>query len=402
MADRPRLGSLLVDENIITDEQLQEALRVQQETGEMLGNVLVQRGFVEENRLLAVLARHYAGLKLTLEHCKIGQDVINLLPASMAAEFMAMPVSANEDRVILAMADPTDDRAVQALASHLRRRVWPVLCSREVLQRALAVHYATDIGETPATAQRAKLPALYPQPPPEFTFESFIVGDANRVAYLTAQEAAMSPGEAHNPLLIHGEAGLGKTHLLCAIGNSVLANDHTQQVAWYPAAGLERALVDAIEENEVDLFHARYERVDVLILDDIHFLARGRGVQEEFARLFEYLCSRGKQIAATSDRPLEELDVLVDDIRSHFSSGVTAEVHTPSVALKMAILMAKQKICGMMLSDDLILELARKLPDDIRYLEGTLRNLALRVGMSGDEPTVEGMRSVLEQMGVKF
>lgn len=401
MIERRKLGTLLVEEGVITQDQLAEALQVQRETGEILGNILVERGLVEESKLLQLLARHYAGLQLTLAYCRIGQEIVSLVPAPMARELLAMPISATPDRVIVAMANPMDNRTVQALASHIGRRVWPVLCPREALERAIDVHYGIE-GETIEAAVPSDVRALpqpFPRPPADFTFEAFVVGDSNREAYRAAEIAGQSPGTELNPLLIYGEAGHGKTHLLCAVGNRALEDNPSRLVAWFPATELERELTEAIEETRVDSFHARYGRADVLLLDDIHFLARGRGVQQEFARLFGFLCSQGRQIAATSDRPAEELDVLVDDIRTHFSSGAAVRVNTASFALKTAILMAKQKLCGTTLPDELVVELATSLPDDIRHIEGALRNLAVRLALSGEEPTPEVMRKLLGQMG---
>jgi chromosomal replication initiator protein DnaA len=405
VTERRRLGTLLVEESVITQEQLDDALQIQRETGEILGNILVERGFVEESKLLQLLARHYAGLQLTLAYCRIGEEIVSLIPPDMARELLAMPISATPDRVVVAMANPMDNRTVQAIASQIGRRVWPVLCPREALERALDVHYGhgSSVAETAAPAEPGTvlqpLPQPFPRPPADFTFEAFVVGDSNRDAYRAAEAAGESPGTELNPLLIYGEAGHGKTHLLCAVGNRALLHNPSRLVAWFPATELERELTEAIEDNRVDGFHARYGRADVLLLDDIHFLARGRGVQQEFARLFGSLCSEGGQIAATSDRPVEELDVLVDDIRTRFSSGAAVRVNTASFALKTAILMAKQKLCGTTLTDELVVELATNLPDDIRHIEGALRNLAVRLALSGEEPTPEVMRKLLGQMG---
>jgi chromosomal replication initiator protein len=277
-----------------------------------------------------------------------------------------------------------------------------VLCPKDALEKALTAHYGSGEGEPPEVQEAAeggKMPQPFPRPPAEFTFETFVVGDSNRSPYLAAEAAGDSPGTDHNPLLIYGEAGHGKTHLLCAIGNRAVERDPSRLVAWFPATELERELNEAIEGGQLDGFHARMGRANVLLLDDIHFLARGRALQQEFARLFGFLCSQGRQIAATSDRPLSELDVLVEDIRTHFSSGSAVRVQRASVALKTAILLAKQKVCGTSLPDDLVIELATNLPDDIRHLEGTLRNLAVRLALTGQEATPDNMRQMLDQMG---
>jgi chromosomal replication initiator protein DnaA len=394
--ERKKLGDLLVDERIIDENQLEEALRLQEENGGILGNILVERGFVEESVLVPLLARHYAGLLPTIADCRISDHVISLLPASMARAHLAMPINAATDRVTVAMADPMNDAAVEALASYLRRKVRPVMCPRDTMLKALATHYGPAVSED---VSEAKAPPLFPLPPPAFAFESFVVGDSNRMAYLAAEAAGDFPGTTHNPLFIHGEVGHGKTHLLCSIGNRALGRDPSRHIAWLPAVELERQLVDATEKHRVHGLRAMYQRADVLLLDDIQFLARGSAVQQEFARLFALLGSQGRQIAVTSDRPLSELDALVEELRSQFSAGASVKVGVASVALKTAILMAKQKGSPMRLSDNLIAELARALPDDIRYLEGTLRNLSVRLALSGERATADTIRRMLRQMG---
>lgn len=393
--ERKRLGTMLVEEQVITEHQLKEALQHQRRTGQILGNVLVELGFVEESVLLPLLARHYARLQPTLADCKISGDIVNLIPASMAHEYQAMPIGASFDQVTVAFSNPMNDRAVQAISAYLRRRVRPVLCPRDTLARAIVLHYGAAVAAGPAVT--AAMPT-FPQPPPTLSFETFVVGDANRATYLAAEEAAEYPGTNKNPLLIYGEVGHGKTHLLCAIGNRALARDPARCVAWLPATEVEQELTEAIQTQAVEAFHARYQRADLLLIDDIQFLARQRGVQQEFAKLFRILCAQGKQVAATSDRPLDEIDVLLDEVRSQFSTGVTLHVGTASVALKTAIIMAKQKGSEARLPDALIAELARELPDDIRYLEGLLRNLSLRLTISGEKPTIEAIRRHLALM----
>lgn len=393
--ERKRLGTMLVEEQIITEHQLKEALQYQHRTGQILGNILVELGFVEESVLLPLLARHYARLQPTLADCKISADIVNMMPAAMAHEYQAMPIGAAFDQVTVAFSNPMNDRAVQSISAYLRRRVRPVLCPRDTLNRAIVLHYGPAVAASPLAATPAP---VFPQPPPALSFETFVVGDANRAIFLAAEEAAEYPGTTRNPLLIYGEVGHGKTHLLCAIGNRALSRDPSRCVAWLPATEVEHELTEAIETKSVESFHARYQRADILLLDDIQFLARHRGVQQEFAKLFRLLCAQGKQVAATSDRPLEEVEVLLDEVRTQFSGGVAVHVGTASVALKTAIIMAKQKRSETRLPDALIAELARELPDDIRYLEGTLRNLSLRLAISGDMPTLETIRKHLAIM----
>lgn len=393
--ERKRLGALLVEEHIISQEQLDNALDRQRENGGILGNILVDMGYVEANVLMPMLARHYARLQPTVADCRISPDIVRLLSGSLAREFCAMPINATRNEVTLAISNPMNDRAVQALASHLRRKVRPVLCPPDTIMKAISLHYGPD--ELIDTG--AVLTTEFRQPLPKFTFENIVVGDANRAAYTAAEAAGDFPGTSHNPLLIYGDVGHGKTHLLCAIGNRASANDPIRRIAWIPASELEMELTEAIERNQVKEFRGKYQRADVLLLDDIQFLAQRRGVQQEFAKLFNLLCSQGRQIAVTSDRPLGELDVLIEEIRSQFSNGVAVRVGTTSEALKTAILMTKQKGASIRLPDQLIAELARSLPDDIRYLEGALRNLNLRLSISQEKPSLETIRRVLTEMG---
>jgi chromosomal replication initiator protein DnaA len=394
--ERKKLGTLLVDQRVISRDQLDEALRVQEKNGGMLGNILVELGFIEESVLLPLLARHYAGLLPTIADCRISDHVVGMLPAALARRHLAMPINATSERVTVAMANPVDHQAVTEIATHLRAQVRPVMCPRDTLLKALVSHYGPAKGEE---QPKPGMGPLFPQPPPSLTFESFVVGDANRMAYQTAEAAGDFPGTTHNPLFIHGEVGHGKTHLLCAIGNRALTRNRSRNVAWMSATDLEQQLAEAIENHRVHAFHTTYQQADLLLLDDIQFLARGHAVQQEFARLFGLLCSQGRQVVVTGDRPLTELGVLLEELRKQFAAGAVVQVGVASVTLKTAILLAKQKGTPIRLPDSIVGELAQALPDDIRYLEGTLRNLSIRLALSGETPNAETIRRTLHQMG---
>ncbi len=208
------------------------------------------------------------------------------------------------------------------------------------------------------------------------TFDTYVVGTSNREPYEAAAEVARDPGRTCNPLFLYGDVGLGKTHLMNAIGNAVLANGGSRVVLYIPSIRFAEELLEAIERNELDAFRQRCAELDVLLLEDVQFLARQRAVQEEFADVFTLLCREGKQVVVTSDRPPHAVHALSERVRSAFSSGVITEVGYPTLEMRAAILsrLAAQK--GLKLPDRFAIKIARKCGKDVRKLEGASNRLA--------------------------
>lgn len=205
---------------------------------------------------------------------------------------------------------------------------------------------------------------------PRYNFASFIVGAANRMAHASAMAVAERPGTAYNPLFIYGGSGLGKTHLLQAVGHAV--QPQGQRVLYVTSEVFTNELIMAIRTGSTDDFRAKYRNIDVLLLDDVHFIAGKEQTQEEFFHTFNALHSSNRQIVMTSDRAPQAIPTLEDRLRSRFAWGMIADIQPPNLETRVAILQSKADSMGRRVSDDVLLAIAQRAHRNIRDLEGAL------------------------------
>ncbi len=207
---------------------------------------------------------------------------------------------------------------------------------------------------------------------PRYTFDTFVIASSNRFAHAAAQSVAEAPARSYNPLFIYGDAGLGKTHLLHAIGNYVLENFNGRHVRYVSTETFMNEFVDAIRTNATTAFKRRYRECDVLLIDDVQFMEGKESLQEEFFHTFNSLYGASKQIVLTSDRPPKSIATLEDRLRSRFLSGLITEVQPPELETRLAILQTKAEREQVFVPDDVLELIATHVKDNIRELEGAL------------------------------
>jgi len=207
---------------------------------------------------------------------------------------------------------------------------------------------------------------------PRYTFDAFVIGSSNRFAHAAALSVAEMPARSYNPLFIHGGAGLGKTHLLHAIGNYVLENFPGRYVRYVSTETFMNEFVDAIRNNTTAAFKRRYRECDVLLIDDVQFMEGKEALQEEFFHTFNHLYGASKQVVLTSDRPPRSIATLEDRLRSRFLSGLTTDVQPPELETRLAILRKKADGEPLAVPDDVLEFIATNVKDNIRELEGAL------------------------------
>lgn len=207
---------------------------------------------------------------------------------------------------------------------------------------------------------------------PRYTFETFVTASSNRLAHAAAQAVAETPGRAYNPLYIYGESGLGKTHLLHAIGNYVQENYPTHSVTYVTLETFMNDYVDSLRMNTAIAFKRHYRDCDVLLIDDMQFMEKKEGLQEQFFHTYNDLHGSGKQIVLTSDRPPKSIETLEGRLRSRFLSGLITEVDPPDVETRLAILRSKAEADHEDIPDDALEFIATHVKDNIRELEGAL------------------------------
>jgi len=233
---------------------------------------------------------------------------------------------------------------------------------------------------------------------PKFVFDTFVVGPSNQFARAAAWAVAEAPGKTYNPLFIYGGVGLGKTHLMNAIGNSVIDKKPDTRLLYIPAEQFTNEFIYSMRNDRMDEFKSKYRNLDILLIDDIHFIAGKSGTQEELFHTFNALYDLHKQIVFSSDRPPKDISPLTDRLRSRFGMGLVADIHPPDIETKMAILGKKAELEGIKLPEDVIFFLSSKIKSNIRDLEACMIRLGAYSSLSGREITVEMAKEVLKDM----
>jgi chromosomal replication initiator protein len=233
---------------------------------------------------------------------------------------------------------------------------------------------------------------------PRYTFEAFVIGSSNRFAHAAALSVAETPAKSYNPLFIHGFAGLGKTHLLHAIGNYVRENFPARHVRYVSTETFMNEFVDAIRTNTTTAFKRRYRECDVLLVDDIQFMENKEGLQEEFFHTFNSLYGASKQIVITSDRPPKSIATLEDRLRSRFLSGLITDVQPPELETRLAILRKKAEGERTQVPDDVLDFIATHVKDNIRELEGAFIRVSAFASLNREPLTRDLAEKVLSDI----
>ncbi len=223
---------------------------------------------------------------------------------------------------------------------------------------------------------------------PKYTFETFVVGSGNRFAHAASLAVAEAPAQAYNPLFIYGGVGLGKTHLMHAIGHFIQEVDPSKRILYIPGEQFTNELISAIQQNRNLQFRNRFRNVDVLMVDDIQFIAGKESTQEEFFHTFNALHTAGKQIILTSDRPPQEIARLEDRLKSRFAWGLLADVKKPDYETRIAILREKARQEHIDVDDAILENIASHIDSNIRELEGSLTRLVAYANLTGKPLTV--------------
>ncbi len=234
-----------------------------------------------------------------------------------------------------------------------------------------------------AQPERNKAPSVTSTSIETNTFETFVVGSSNRFAHAAAQAVAATPGSAYNPLFIYGNSGLGKTHLLCAISNEVKRNNPDADIIFTRGEDFVTLIVEGIKEKKMKEIHEKYRNCDVLLVDDIQFIAGKESTQEEFFHTFNALTQDNKQIVLTSDRAPKDIEILDERLRNRFEWGLIADIQPPDIETRMAIIQRKASTLGLELPQDVVQYVAEKIKTNIRQLEGAVKKINALVNIEG-------------------
>jgi chromosomal replication initiator protein len=280
----------------------------------------------------------------------------------------------------------------------------------EVKQSTLAVNFVAEpqtegvpvsLSVDEATAFESEVAPAAPGPAglnPRYTFDTFIVGSSNQFAHAACRAVAEAPSRSYNPLFIYGGVGLGKTHLMHAVGQYVLRHDRTLKLTYISSERFMNEMINAVRYDRIIDFRERYRTVDVLLVDDIQFLAGKEGTQTEFFHTFNALYDSQKQIVLSSDSPPHDIPALEERLRSRFEWGLIADIGSPDLETKIAILKKKAEAEAVPLPDNVAIYIASKIKSNIRELEGSLIRLIAYASLTGQELTLSLAQEVLKNI----
>ena len=231
-----------------------------------------------------------------------------------------------------------------------------------------------------------------------FTFDNFVVGKSNSFAYNMSLKVAEEPGVSYNPLLIYGPSGLGKTHLMFAIYNRMKKENPNAIIIYTTCEGFLNELIESISKKNTSVFHNKYRNADALLIDDIQYIQRGEAVQDEFFHTFNILQQAGKQIVMTSDAPPKEMLGITERLRTRFESGVMADIQPPDIDTRKAIIIRKSQQLGITLSEAMIDFIAQKLKNNVRQMEGTVKNIGALTRVYGKLPSMEQVQNIIKDI----
>jgi len=411
-----KLGDLLIREEIVTRQQLEEALREQQSSHQFLGEILIRLNYISEDELIGFLVRQCRIPHLKLSNLQVATGVAELIPAEICRDYKLLPVDKLGTLLTVAMVNPLDIEALEKIKKIVNLRIKPILCSwadfnelytknyyseerkikqaHEELDAEQAKEQVKDAHEEPEQQEQKRQEGLIER----FTFETFVVAEANSFTYALAKSIAESPGSEYNPLFIYGNTGLGKTHLSNAIGNEVVRQNHRKRVVYAPASRFIDEMLEGIEHEHLKEFRERYNTVDLLIVDDVQFLSSRTRAQEEFFNIFNTIYNGRKQIVLVSDVPPKKLEGLEKRLISRFEGGVVACVEEPDFQTRLAILRLRADEGGARVPDDVLKLLAQSIPSNVRELEGALKKLLAYSSLVGHEISVELTQEILKHL----
>ena len=301
----------------------------------------------------------------------------------------------NDSHIVLKASSPYCGELLQTRYADLILNTFKFITNREWTFSVISeennqkVEDSSIISSKPSNVQDQEIEISNKTLNPKYTFETFVVGNNNRFAHAAAIAVGDKPGESYNPLFLYGGVGLGKTHLMHAIGNRILQNNRNAKILYVTSEKFTNQLINAIKDNKNEVFRNKYRTIDVLLIDDIQFIAGKERVQEEFFHTFNALYEDKKQIIISSDKPPREIQFLEDRLKSRFEWGLLADISCPDYETRLAILRKKAQEEKLLVDDHILANIANKVDSNIRELEGVFNKIIATASLTHMPITIE-------------
>lgn len=303
------------------------------------------------------------------------------------------PLVLRDDEIILLIEDNFYKEIVEARINEISIALF------SILNKKIVVTIITDVEEMRGNSASRQLKlSLQSNLVPHHTFETFVVGNSNRFAHAACHAVAESPAKAYNPLFLYGGVGLGKTHLMHAIGNYILNENPNAKIIYLSTETFMNDLINSIRDDKNEEFRNKYRNVDVLLLDDIQFIQHKESTQEEFFHTFNALHNSSKQIIISSDRPPKDIATLEDRLRSRFEMGLITDIQPPDYETRIAILRKKSQADKKNVPDEVIEYVAKNIKSNIRELEGAINRISAYADLYNKEITLEFAEDALKTL----
>lgn len=303
------------------------------------------------------------------------------------------PLTLREDEIVLL----TEEGFYKEVIENKRKEIAVALYS--ILNKKMTVTIISDIEEMRGNSPSRQVKnSLQSNLVPNHTFDTFVVGNSNRFAHAACHAVAEAPAKAYNPLFIYGGVGLGKTHLMHAIGNQILNDNPNAKIIYLSTETFMNELINSIKDDKNEEFRNKYRNVDVLLLDDIQFIQHKESTQEEFFHTFNALHNSSKQIIISSDRPPKDIATLEDRLRSRFEMGLITDIQPPDYETRIAILRKKSQADKKSVPDDVIEYVAKNIKSNIRELEGAINRISAYADLYNKEITLEFAEDALKTL----
>jgi chromosomal replication initiator protein len=383
---------IMLELGLLSQEQLNDAINCQWENGGELEDNLIKSGYFNENILFTILTRKFEYYPFDLSTFTPEQALLKTIPSWIVKHFLVIPIVSSGTSLAVTMMNPLDREAMDNLKKATYLDILPFVAPKSEIEKFIFKYYGADMPEK-EMEEVVEDSSVDFTPLKKYNFDNFITGKCNDFAYSMSLAVARTYSEECNPLFIFSDCGMGKTHLLVAIWNYIIERQSQRKALYYSSDRFATDLKQAVETRQLENFRARFNKIDVLLIDDIGLIAGDEVTQQHFFNIFNDLFLSSKQIVVTSDRPPKELPTLSGRLRSRFEGGLIARIDPPDLETRISILKFKARAAK--ISDSIVTVIAEKVMSNVRELEGIFKEIVAYSKYKNENPSDKTVEEIL-------